>query len=182
MDQRFLDECVDEEISMGDFVLTGGEIPAMAVADCLCRMVPGVLAWTRSATPMRATGTACSNIRSYTRPERVWEPRRAGGAAGRRPRQGGEVAQEKQLERTLDKRPDMFEKLELRDKMDKKLAEEIKYERLPEGEKLRFEPRRAEPDVPGVMQIVAQAQRYLRERRGPVAGRIPQGRRSSTGT
>ena len=43
VDQRFLDECVDEEISMGDFVLTGGEIPAMAVADCLCRMVPGVL-------------------------------------------------------------------------------------------------------------------------------------------
>ena len=43
VDQRFIDECVDEEISMGDFVLTGGEIPAMALADCLCRMVPGVL-------------------------------------------------------------------------------------------------------------------------------------------
>ena len=43
VDQRFLDECVDEEISMGDFVLTGGEIPAMAVADAVCRMVPGVL-------------------------------------------------------------------------------------------------------------------------------------------
>ena len=43
IDQRFIDECVDEEISMGDFVLTGGEIPAMAVADAVCRMVPGVL-------------------------------------------------------------------------------------------------------------------------------------------
>ena len=43
VDQRFLDECVDEEISMGDFVLTGGEIPAMALADCLCRKVPEVL-------------------------------------------------------------------------------------------------------------------------------------------
>ncbi len=43
VDQRFLDECVDEEISLGDFVLTGGEIPAMAVADCVARMVPGVL-------------------------------------------------------------------------------------------------------------------------------------------
>ena len=40
--QRFIDECVDEEISIGDFVLTGGEIPAMAVADAVCRMVPGV--------------------------------------------------------------------------------------------------------------------------------------------
>ena len=43
VDQRALDEIVDMEVSVGDFVLTGGEIPAMAVADCLCRMVPGVL-------------------------------------------------------------------------------------------------------------------------------------------
>ena len=43
IDQRFIDTCVDEEISIGDFVLTGGEIPAMAVADAVCRMVPGVL-------------------------------------------------------------------------------------------------------------------------------------------
>ena len=43
VDQRFLDECVDEELSLGDFVLTGGEIAAMAVADAVCRMVPGVL-------------------------------------------------------------------------------------------------------------------------------------------
>ena len=43
IDQRFIDECVDEEISLGDFVLTGGEIAAMAVADAVCRLVPGVL-------------------------------------------------------------------------------------------------------------------------------------------
>ncbi len=43
VDQRFIDECVDEEISMGDFVVTGGEIPAMALTDAVCRMVPGVL-------------------------------------------------------------------------------------------------------------------------------------------
>jgi tRNA (guanine37-N1)-methyltransferase len=43
IDQRFIDECVDEEISMGDFVVTGGEIPAMAITDAICRMVPGVL-------------------------------------------------------------------------------------------------------------------------------------------
>ena len=43
IDQRFIDACVDEELSMGDFVLTGGEIPAMAVADAVCRMVPCVL-------------------------------------------------------------------------------------------------------------------------------------------
>ena len=43
IDERFIEECVDEEISLGDFVLTGGEIPAMAVADAVCRLVPGVL-------------------------------------------------------------------------------------------------------------------------------------------
>ena len=44
IDQRFIDECVDEELSLGDFVLTGGEIAAMAITDAVCRMVPGVLA------------------------------------------------------------------------------------------------------------------------------------------
>ena len=43
IDERFIEECVDEEISMGDFVLTGGEIPAMALTDAVCRLVPGVL-------------------------------------------------------------------------------------------------------------------------------------------
>lgn len=43
VDQRVLDEIVDEEISMGDFVLTGGEIAAMAVIDATARMIPGVL-------------------------------------------------------------------------------------------------------------------------------------------
>ena len=44
VDERFLEECVDEELSLGDFVLTGGEIAAMAMTDAICRMVPGVLA------------------------------------------------------------------------------------------------------------------------------------------
>lgn len=43
VDQRLLDTYVDEEISIGDYVLTGGELPAMVFADALARMVPGVL-------------------------------------------------------------------------------------------------------------------------------------------
>ncbi len=43
VDQRVIDEIVDEEISIGDFVLTGGEIPACIVADAVGRLVPGVL-------------------------------------------------------------------------------------------------------------------------------------------
>ena len=44
IDQRVIDEIVDEEISVGDYVLTGGELPALTVADAVCRMLPGVLA------------------------------------------------------------------------------------------------------------------------------------------
>ena len=43
VDRRIVDEIVDEEISIGDFVLTGGEIPACILTDCVARLVPGVL-------------------------------------------------------------------------------------------------------------------------------------------
>ena len=43
VDQRLLDRCVDEEISLGDFVLSGGEIAAMAVIDAIVRQLPGAL-------------------------------------------------------------------------------------------------------------------------------------------
>ena len=44
VDHRIIEEIVDEEISLGDFVLTGGEIPACVLTDCVARLVPGVLA------------------------------------------------------------------------------------------------------------------------------------------
>lgn len=43
VDERVLEEIADEEISIGDYVLTGGELPALTVADAVCRMLPGVL-------------------------------------------------------------------------------------------------------------------------------------------
>ena len=43
VDRRIIDEIVDEEISIGDFVLTGGEIPATILVDCISRLLPGVL-------------------------------------------------------------------------------------------------------------------------------------------
>ncbi len=43
VDQRFIDQYVDEEISIGDYVLTGGEIPAMIITDSVTRLIPGVL-------------------------------------------------------------------------------------------------------------------------------------------
>ena len=43
IDQRFIDKYADEEISIGDYVLTGGEIPAMVIIDSITRLIPGVL-------------------------------------------------------------------------------------------------------------------------------------------
>ena len=43
VDQRALDQCVDEEISIGDYILTGGELAAMVLTDCVARFIPGVL-------------------------------------------------------------------------------------------------------------------------------------------
>ena len=70
VDQRVLDEIVDEEISVGDYVLTGGELPALTVTDAVCRMIPGVL-------PEEVCFTEESHFDGlleypqYTRPE-VW--------------------------------------------------------------------------------------------------------------
>lgn len=43
VDQRVLDLCIDEEISIGDYVLTGGELPAMVIVDCVSRFIPGTI-------------------------------------------------------------------------------------------------------------------------------------------
>ena len=163
IDERFIEECVDEEISLGDFVLTGGEIAAMAVADCVCRMVPGVLADEECYTG-ESHWDGLLEYPQYTRPE-VWEGRAVPSELltgdhekVRRWRR------RKQLERTMDKRPDMFEKLVLESKEDRRMVEEIKYDRLPDRMKLRFEPRRAEiADIDALLDILEQAKAYLRE-------------------
>ncbi|MDR2606567.1 MAG: tRNA (guanosine(37)-N1)-methyltransferase TrmD [Oscillospiraceae bacterium] len=71
VDERFSDACVDEELSIGDYVLTGGEIPAMAVADSICRLVPGVLADEVSFTD-ESHWSGLLEYPQYTRPEH-WE-------------------------------------------------------------------------------------------------------------
>lgn len=49
VDQRFIDQYVDEEFSVGDFVLSGGELPALAIVDAVLRLVPGVLGHPKSS-------------------------------------------------------------------------------------------------------------------------------------
>lgn len=68
IDQRILDMIVDMEISIGDFVLTGGEIPAMTVIDAVCRMIPGVLSGTGSYEN-ESHYSGLLEYPQYTRPE-----------------------------------------------------------------------------------------------------------------
>lgn len=73
VDERFIEECVDEEISIGDYVLTGGELPAMAVTDAVCRLIPGVLAGEDSFTG-ESHWAGLLEYPQYSRPE-VWHGR-----------------------------------------------------------------------------------------------------------
>ena len=71
VDQRVIDKIVDEEISIGDYVLTGGELPAMVICDAAARMVPGVLAAEECFTE-ESHFAGLLEYPHYTRPE-VWE-------------------------------------------------------------------------------------------------------------
>jgi len=68
IDQRLIDTRVNEEVSIGDFVLTGGEIPAMAIVDAVARLIPGVLGNEGSA-PNDSFSTGILEGPHYTRPE-----------------------------------------------------------------------------------------------------------------
>ncbi|MBR1497178.1 MAG: tRNA (guanosine(37)-N1)-methyltransferase TrmD [Oscillospiraceae bacterium] len=164
VDERFIEECVDEEISLGDFVLTGGEIAAMAVTDAVCRMVPGVL-----SDPACYTGEShwegLLEYPQYTRPE-TWEGREVPKVL-----RGGNQAEvdrwrrKQMLTRTHDKRPELFEKLALSES-DARLWAEIQKER---GRRRLTEPVTCRPagenDLPSVMLIFRQAQNYLKKHR-----------------
>jgi tRNA (guanine37-N1)-methyltransferase len=109
IDQRIVDNYVDMEISIGDYVLSGGEIPAMAVVDAVTRLIPGVLGNMDSAE----TDSFHSGLLShphYTRPEvfegiRVPEVLISGHHANIR-----EWQKEKSIEITKERRPDLLEK------------------------------------------------------------------------
>ncbi|MFZ6722691.1 tRNA (guanosine(37)-N1)-methyltransferase TrmD [Undibacterium sp. Ji49W] len=68
VDQRLLDRYVDEEISLGDFVLSGGELPAMALMDAVIRQIPGVL-HDESSAVQDSFVNGLLDCPHYTRPE-----------------------------------------------------------------------------------------------------------------
>ena len=126
VDQRVIDEIVDEELSIGDFVLTGGELPALTVADAICRMLPGVL----SDDICFAEDSHFSGLLEYpqyTRPA-VWNEREvpevllSGNHA-----KIDEWRRIQSILNTKQKRPDMFECFNISEK-DKKMLKKNNIE------------------------------------------------------
>ena len=110
IDQRFLDECVDEEISMGDFVLTGGEIPAMAIVDAVSRLIPGVLGDDICFTD-ESHWSGLLEYPQYSRPE-AWHGLEVPAVLRSGDHEKVARWQKKQsILRTLHRRPDLFYKL-----------------------------------------------------------------------
>lgn len=122
IDERIIDEIVDDEISIGDYVLTGGELPAMVLIDAVSRTVPGVLSNEGSYGDESHTD-GLLEYPQYTRPyeynsRKVPDILLSGHHANI-----NKWRRQQSLVRTYKKRPDLFEKLQL-DKNDKKLFDE----------------------------------------------------------
>ena len=115
VDQRVLDEIVDEELSIGDYVLTGGELAAMVAIDCIARFIPGVLGSSESAeTESFSDGlleypqyTRPAEFRGMKVPEVLLNGNHALIERWRRDRA---------IELTLSRRPELMEHVELNKK------------------------------------------------------------------
>lgn len=108
IDERVLEEIVTDEISIGDYVLTGGELPAMVMIDAIARLVPGVLHNTDSAVT-ESFGDGLLEYPQYSRPE-VWHDKKVPAVL-----MSGDHAKvdawrmEQSVLRTKERRPDLYE-------------------------------------------------------------------------
>lgn len=124
VDERIIEEIVDEEISIGDYVLTGGEIPAMVIIDCVSRLCEGVLP-SSEAYESESHYNGLLEYPQYTRPsefkgKKVPEILLSGHHANI------EKWRKKQsIKRTYQKRPDLFSKLRLSQSEEKLLKEAL---------------------------------------------------------
>ena len=124
VDQRVLDKIVDEEISAGDYVLTGGELPALMVADAVSRMIPGVLASEECYTD---ESIYCGLLEhpQYSRP-REWEGMEVPEVLLSGHHENiAKWKREQKLKITLEKRPELLKTAELSEQ-DKRFINQIK--------------------------------------------------------
>ena len=109
IDERVLEEIVTDEISLGDYVLTGGELAAMVMVDAIARLVPGVLHNGESAQT-ESFGDGLLEYPQYSRPE-IWHEKRVPEIL-----LSGDHAKvdawrlEQSIRRTKERRPDLYEK------------------------------------------------------------------------
>ncbi|MDE5620072.1 MAG: tRNA (guanosine(37)-N1)-methyltransferase TrmD [Ruminococcus sp.] len=108
VDQRIIDRIVDEEISIGDYVLTGGEIPAMTVVDAVARMCDGVLS-DEMCFKDESIYSGLLEYPQYTRPE-IWEGESVPSVLLSGHHKNIEKWRlEKSLEITAERRPDLLD-------------------------------------------------------------------------
>ena len=128
IDERLIESHVDEELSLGDFVLSGGEIAAMAVIDAVVRLLPGVLGDEASASQDSFMNGLLDHPH-YTRPEetdgrRVPEVLLSGDHA-----RIAKWRYQQALGRTFQRRPDLVEKLDLNDEQQNLLDEYLEEQK-----------------------------------------------------
>lgn len=112
IDQRVLDEIVDMEISIGDFVMTGGELPAMTVIDTVARLIPGVLA-SESSYENESHFDGLLEYPQYTRPLEFMGRKVPDILLSGHHAKVEEWKREQSLINTYNKRPDMLKKAKL---------------------------------------------------------------------
>lgn len=123
IDERVLEEIVDEEISIGDYVLTGGELPALVLVDCVARMIEGVLP-NEEAFSQESHYSGLLEHPQYTKPfewngKEVPEVLLSGHHANIE-----KWKREQSLKRTLERRPELLDKAEL-SKKDKEFLDKM---------------------------------------------------------
>lgn len=124
IDQRVIDKIVDEEISIGDYVLTGGELPAMVLIDSVSRYVEGVLA--NESTTEESFSRGLLEYPQYTRPE-VFEAEKVPEVLLSGHHKNIEKwRRQESLKITLKKRPDLLENIELSEE-ERQFLEDLKY-------------------------------------------------------
>ena len=109
VDQRLLDSCVDEEISLGDFVLSGGEIAAMALMDAVIRQLPGALNDAQSAQ-QDSFVNGLLDAPHYTRPEQYEGQGVPPVLLGGHHAEIVKWRRQRSLEASMRKRPDLIDK------------------------------------------------------------------------
>ncbi len=123
VDERVLEEIVDEELSIGDYVLTGGELPALVLTDCVARMIDGVL-------PNETAYSEESHYASLLEHPQYTKPYEWNGKTVPEVLVSGHHAnietwkRQESLRRTYERRPDLLKTAEL-DKSDKKFLQSL---------------------------------------------------------